>query len=954
MISSHVHTFLCPIIIITNHSVSRLSTTNESLNTQLTELTTKSNLSSTSATPLQYEITRLKSELEALNSHSSWLESELSTRTNQTSTIQSKHTKQIQSIQSQLHERTSQKEQLESDLSLYKLRMNTIQSRMEKLQNDLLLKEQNHVDRVHELQTEIQAERNLVSLKKQSMNLVEERYNDALREIDSMKALAAAAEKDHEDEKLAIRNTIENEVKLALEKNDVENEKRMEGLQREMEQVIVEKTKLEDMFMGLSGGTLAIGDGSDNSSTNIQVQLLENKENEVTSEASDNGVPFTLTKLYDRLADKEQELRNEKAERRKVEIYLERIQQDFERIAPKQRQQRREYEMAMSQMNTMQGRIQDALKEKQMALDELHQKERESKQTSMECQELRLENKDLASQVQQLLKKSMDGQDQDFAMEIQNQNQQLLKEHHRFAARVKELEEKLESDSTQAELQEALSTLKTMEDEREQQASLVSNIVQQRDLYRALVAKNDAQILAEAGGIESGSSIAIVAAKDQIEKYTEVASHNKELRETISNLNADLVSATNTQQGLEERLKRMDVYAADLAQSNNKLQNELLTAHAATARSNAETSFQSQKVRRLEETLELSKKDIDSLNENKRHFQSLNTDLQSMIAEHESSKAKLQEELRQAEAKIRQSDTKVQSLEAAERRLGSDNSALRSELSRHVALQDTMRKIESGISAKSKEDRDNLDKEVERLRNDVSNLKKEHSLETEKLQNQLSSAELKMEQIHKAKEDAVKESIKAKNDTIVAQTEVKQLSEKCTTLEKSLNAAKIKLGDADVDLSEQEKMQAISNEVERLKEELVAANQKVENYQKISKTSEKALLDSTKASAEYKTHTTEQLEKLTKELEVARDDTKKRQEALEGLTADLTKNRGEQEKALDGLKTQIETLRAELGSAKKDEETWKSQAQELSSEILVHQADVKASKVRESFLASIF
>ena len=94
--------------------------------------------------------------------------------------------------------------------------------------------------------------------------------------------------------------------------------------------------------MGLSGGTLARGDGRKGGQL-----LLENKPNQMSNQKQNE--PLTLTSLYDKVADKEEELRHEKAERRKVELYLERIQQDFERIAPKQRQQRRDYEMAMSQ-----------------------------------------------------------------------------------------------------------------------------------------------------------------------------------------------------------------------------------------------------------------------------------------------------------------------------------------------------------------------------------------------------------------------------------------------------------------------------------------------------------------------------------------------------------------------------------------------------------------------------
>jgi nucleoprotein TPR len=898
-------------------------------------------LSTSSSAPLQYEIARLKSELEALNSHSKWLETELSTRTSQSSSLKSTHAKIVQDLTQKFNESTANEEKAKSDLSLLKLRLKSNTQRMENLEKQILEKDKYHADIIHELKVEIQTERNLVALKKENIMRVEDRYNDAVREIDTMKALAAAAKKDHEEEIVAIKGEIENHVGKALEENNAENEKKIKEIRNEMEKIVVEKVKLEDMMMSSgSQGTLAIGDGTGN--TRQQPSLLTYGKAEGGNSGDVTGSePISLIKLYDKLADKEQELRRETAERRKVELYLERIHQDFERRMPKQQQQRREYELAMSQMGDMQNRIQDALQEAQMARDELNQKERESRQTDVECQELRLENSDLAKQVQLLLKKSMGNGD--LAGEIQAQNQQLLKEHHRSSARVNELEQKLESDSVQLKLREALSSLKDLEEERENQATLVASIVQQRDLYRALLAKNDTQILAAAG--DQGST-AIVAAKDQIERYTEVESKNRELADTISKLNADLLSATNAKQGLEERLQRLDVHATDLSQNTNKLQNELLVAHAATARSQAEASFQLQKVTRLEDSLESSRNDLNRINENRKELQRLNGELQSIIAERENAQVKIEENLRQTEVQLRLSEAKAQSLQAAESRLNTENNSLRSELSRHIALQESMQKLEVGLSAQSSEERDRLVEEVKRLTNELTTTKNQSSLEIEKLQNQLDNANTKVEEIRKIQQESLEEVIKAKNDAMNAQSELQQMTDKHALVEKNLNAAKIKLGDIDVDLSEQDKVETLTAEVNRLKEELIAANKKAEDYQKMTKASEVTLAESTNASLEYKKNTENELKKVREELESAKRNATAKQEALEGLAQDISKSRGEQEKATDGLKVKVETLKAEIATAKSDRDSWKSQVDELSKEIQVHQADVKAAKVR--------
>jgi nucleoprotein TPR len=898
-------------------------------------------LSTSSSAPLQYEIARLKSELEALNSHSKWLETELSTRTSQSSSLKSTHAKIVQDLTQKFNESTANEEKAKSDLSLLKLRMKSNTQRMENLEKQILEKDKYHADIIHELKVEIQTERNLVALKKENIMRVEDRYNDAVREIDTMKALAAAAKKDHEEEIVAIKGEIENHVGKALEENNAENEKKIKEIRNEMEKIVVEKVKLEDMMMSSgSQGTLAIGDGTGNTRQQPSLLTYGKAEGENSGDVT-GSEPISLIKLYDKLADKEQELRRETAERRKVELYLERIHQDFERRMPKQQQQRREYELAMSQMGDMQNRIQDALQEAQMARDELNQKERESRQTDVECQELRLENSDLAKQVQLLLKKSMGNGD--LAGEIQAQNQQLLKEHHRSSARVNELEQKLESDSVQLKLREALSSLKDLEEERENQATLVASIVQQRDLYRALLAKNDTQILAAAG--DQGST-AIVAAKDQIERYTEVESKNRELADTISKLNADLLSATNAKQGLEERLQRLDVHATDLSQNTNKLQNELLVAHAATARSQAEASFQLQKVTRLEDSLESSRNDLNRINENRKELQRLNGELQSIIAERENAQVKIEENLRQTEVQLRLSEAKAQSLQAAESRLNTENNSLRSELSRHIALQESMQKLEVGLSAQSSEERDRLVEEVKRLTNELTTTKNQSSLEIEKLQNQLDNANTKVEEIRKIQQESLEEVIKAKNDAMNAQSELQQMTDKHALVEKNLNAAKIKLGDIDVDLSEQDKVETLTAEVNRLKEELIAANKKAEDYQKMTKASEVTLAESTNASLEYKKNTENELKKVREELESAKRNATAKQEALEGLAQDISKSRGEQEKATDGLKVKVETLKAEIATAKSDRDSWKSQVNELSKEIQVHQADVKAAKVR--------
>ena len=917
-----------------------MSTTNASLTTQLYELTSKSTLSNSSSSTLTYENTRLKSELEALNAHTKFLEEELANRTNQSSTMKTQHAKTIHELRQTLHDTQAAMEENASALSFMKLKSNHVQQQLESNQRMMLDKEKDYLDNIHELRIEIQSERNLVRLKHENVQRMEERYNDAVREMESMSALANAAGKNQEQDMLELKSEFQNELQLALQEKEREHMLELEDAQKRMEDVIFEKVKLEDMLMS-SGAhtTLALEDGG----MNTRLQLLEDDT------IDGGGKPLTLSRLYDKLAEKDDELRREKTERRKVELYLERTQQDFDKAAPIMRQKEREYQNAMSQMQSMQDRIQEAVQEKELTLNELHQYQKERRHVQAECQELKVENNELAKQVQSLLQKSMSG-NSDLAMEVQTQNQQLLNQHHSMSVKLNELEEKLASDTTQMELSDANASLEKLEEERENQATLVKGIVQQRDLYRALLAKNDTAILAASGGDQNSSNTAIVAAKDQFEKYTEVESKNKELTYMVAKLNGDLISAGNTREGLEERLTRLDTYSAELYQNNNKLQNDLLEAHAATARSNAEASFQQQKVTRLEESQESLKNDIGRIEANKKELQRLNGELQTMIAQHETNRVKSEEFLRQSEVQLRLSETKVQSLQATETRLNAENNSLRSELARHSALQESMLKLESGISAQSKGERDRLTNDLERLTNELSSIKSQQKLEKEKLSNELSTATMKIEEANKNHHAALQETIIAKNNLLTSQTEVKELKDKCQDLEKALNAAKIKLGDTEIDLTEQNKITSLSLEVEKLQNELEAANKKVTDYQKMTKASEAALSDSTNASIAYKEKTSSEINKMKEDLVMSQRSLNERQDALEGITADLSKIRGEHDIVVGDLKTKVDSLKVELDTTKNDRDTCKSQVAELMKEMQVHQAGIKVSKVRRIVL----
>ena len=819
----------------------------------------------------------------------------------------------ILGLRSELNEVKVDYDEVLAQVSSLSMQNESYRRRIDSAQRELLDKDQDHADTVHELKLDVQSERRLVSLNKENVARLEERYNDAVRTMGSMKALAAAAESDKEQEVLAIRAGVENEYKIALEHVEKDNERIIAEYQKKLDDALVEKAQIEDEFMGGSGRRSITAGGE-----SPALQLTD-------------GEPMTLTKLYERLADAQDEARQERADKKRLELYLERVQQEVESAAPRQRQERKEYELAMTQNQEMHSRLNEAWEESNIGRRELQQLQRELTDTSRECHELRLENSDMAKQVQTLLQKSLGGED--LAAEIQDQNQRLLREHHRMSMSVSDLQERLDHDNVQEKLEE----LEAMKEERENQARLVANIVQQRDLYRALLNKNDQSLLAE-----YGADGAIIAAKDQIEKYTAVDTRNKHLESTIVTLNTDLTSITNDKIGVEERLLRLDAHSNEISVTNTRLQAEITAAHAASARSNAEAIFHVEKVGRLEDALEVARSDLNRANDDKKGLQRLSEDLQSALAVAKTGQSKVEERLRQVAVRVRLAEANYIALKDTETRLNAENDSLRSELARHVALHESMQKIEASLSTRGNDFQNRLEGEVATLTATLASEKSQQSLVVEKLQNQLADAELSFRDAEKQKEAALAKALSAKDDLIEANDERKSLSDKCELIEKEL-WAKIKLGD-DADTSDLEKIENISLELGTTKAELEAANKKVQDYKTMAQSSEKTLESATTASGDFKNVTMTKIKELNDELKMAKEAALTRQEALEEITKDLSTSRGEQERVADDLKAQIDALKTEIETSKSNQTASETQRSNATEEMKIYKAEATSAK----------
>jgi chromosome segregation ATPase len=355
----------------------------------------------------------------------------------------------------------------------------------------------------------------------------------------------------------------------------------------------------------------------------------------------DDDEPLGLTDLYQRLAQTEDALHEKTTECKRFALMLEKIQAEVEAKSPALMRQRAEFELARQQAEESRARLEEALGELASVRQDLKEVSLDKEELRKHSRELEQETTDLAKQVQALLVSRAGGEaDSEIPItveEIQTQNQHLLQEHRRLTSTVAELEVKLRTDPVKRELDQAKEELVTLRLEREKQEVFVIGIVQQRDLYRGLLAKHDGALVGE--GTDP------VAA--QTEKNKALSLRNRELETSFAKTRAELDGLIRDKETLEHRVARYEMHTTELTSSVNKLQSELSSANATIARTRADATYHSEKCVRLEETLQQSRSEVQRTQSTINQLHSVNADLQKAVASANAEASKWEREARQ-------------------------------------------------------------------------------------------------------------------------------------------------------------------------------------------------------------------------------------------------------------------------------------------------------------------
>jgi chromosome segregation ATPase len=306
--------------------------------------------------------------------------------------------------------------------------------------------------------------------------------------------------------------------------------------------------------------------------------------------------------------------------------------------------------------------------------------------------------------------------------------------------------------------------------------------------------------------------------------------------------------------------------------------------------------------------------------------------------------------------RLRLAETQAASAKASEQRLAEEANQLRLENSRQGGLNQTVLRLEASLSARSAAEAEGLKTDIVSFREKLAAESAARAAENEKADGQISDQETRIKELEQQKEEAVKESLKAKEKSLETASELQKVTSKANILESQLRVAKKKLGetgddkDTEGDLSA--KVVSLTTELEAKRKEAETLKERVATFEKLAKDNEAALAELNKATSAAKSSEAEEIEQLKSELETAKSETVKRKDLITELTNDLAKNRDERTEALAELNKKIATLRDEAETHQKNAQAVEDRNAQLDSEVSGLKKDISTAQVRNRSASS--
>lgn len=869
-------------------------------------------LSGSDAIPLHHAKLRLQTEVDSLTAHATWLEQELQAKQHDYQHLQQDSRDRAIQWQLQLDQTSNELTAANAKLSVQHKLERDLQDKLQVLTRDNLDLKVTSQNQQETAAAELLEERRVIELQKEHLLQWQQRYETVVRENEHLKRTAQQALAAGDQELEAVKQALEAKYTGLLKEQAAEFEAK--HLQIQQHQPDAASTVGHRFLAAAPADTINDNDEGENES------------------------PLSLTDLYEKWEESKAALRTEKMVSKRWQLLFQRIQKEIAAKAPEMIRQRQEYDMAVDQLQEYQSRLEAIIQERDDAVADRRDAASEAASIGKRLAEKQAEAQELAMQVQALLTSraggNTDGNIPTTIQEIQSQNQRLLVDHRRLTEHVAELEGQLQTDTLKTKLDAAEHEINAFKKLRMEQEILVDNMVQQRDLYRALLYKQDRAVFSESSEEMTGLEIA----KQQSERSKKLEHLNQELESSLKAARAEMDQAIREKESMAERLSRYEAVNVELTTKANQLERDLLSARGAVARCESDAAYHKEKSERLEESLDRARSETAQVNHARAELQTINADLQRSVSATHAERARLEGEKREAVAKVRLIETQLDTARAAEVRQADDNRQLRAEIASQGALIESIQRIEASLSARTDTEKEALRRELVSVNQRLENAETKYLAQSENSIAQIAELEARIQDLLKSSQENQENALQAKKNMLEAKSELQSLESKFMTVEAQLRAAKRKLGEEDEDaddaeVTRQARIDSLEADLVESRAKVNSLQERANNYQKIAKASEDELSALQGAINDFKAEQRKENENLKQQLENSKKENASRQEIIRDLTNDLAGQRGEREKLEQELHAQILALKTEIQNNDKDVDSAKAVAAALKHDI---------------------
>lgn len=755
------------------------------------------------------------------------------------------------------------------------------------------------------MQKEVQLSKEAVLTMEQQLESSHKREEKLLEELNQAKKNALDQEMAHEAEietqtrlvkvqkqlaKVSADHAEDTDKIVAQLQKDLAKAKdaqqaQLEQMEKEVEEKLAEQEKAHAESLGKLKEQLKSAEETVESLRELPLAMKDLSESASNLELAKRGI--SVTSLYSEVIGLREESARDKAEIKRLNLNLERILADIEKKAPAVAELRQEYERAIGAYDDTSVKLVDVMKDYNSLKASVKAVEDDREEQRMRAAVATQEAKDLAHQVQSLLKSQLRHSAKSLSTpakkifpdkavgsaheiisenlvpiasvnDLQSKNQQLLRVIRQLT-KEREAEESKRSLKAETEVEQKLKTamqeLEDMRESRKRQEEMVTVIIGQRDMYRTLLNQSDAPHSAAAGS----------AASTNIDAASAIASTpGSPLAK--SPMGKALVESAGLNKTLQSTLAEFAQFRAEASQSSAEFSNALKGEREKTAaalldvsRLTAEADFVKERLEEMKEMLEGERNESVRLREVQSRLEEQVTQQEKLLAERsEDIKAALQRErLLGAESNALKVDKRVleQEVEQLKQRLKDLKAQLETQesFSKSFQVMESAIKTEQSTTLKAlRDDKEALLAQVKRLETEAFDSEKKAAQDSQRLaaDNRKLQADIAAEKAQTATLREQLASVNAKLETTISKEKLlRQQLERTNKVAAQVRELRSKQGASTASPVEASTTNSSTSgenigedsNVASLREAVAKRAKDVETYKQIASAKEKAL-----------------------------------------------------------------------------------------------------------------